>query len=147
MKPGASTRPSRSTTSAAGAASSPGGATAAIRPSVTATSAARAAAPVPSHSLPPRSSRSVPPAPVGSLTVPPARPCGLEPVEPDGVAAHHLALRIGTQRSDLLAHYLERLRVQAGRVREVGLEHDVVLADRVDEMLQVTAAGLEPERS
>src|SRR6516225_9999657 len=117
MKPGASTRPSRSTNSAAGAAS-----------------------------LPPRSSRSVPPAPVGSLTVPPAYPCGSEPVEPDGVAAHHLALRIGTQRSDLLAHYLERLRVQAGRVREVGLEHDVVLADGVDEMLQVAAAGLEPER-
>src|SRR5579871_6393390 len=57
MNPGASTSPSRSTTSAP-AASSPGSATAAMRFPVTATSAARPGDPVPSTTRAPRSSRS-----------------------------------------------------------------------------------------
>ena len=40
----------------------------------------------------------------------------------------------------------ERVRVEARRVREVGLEQDAVLADRVDEVGQLVAVVLEPER-
>src|SRR6266700_6566053 len=60
MKPGASTSPSRSTTCVAGdGESEPGGATAVIRSPVTATSAARRGAPLPSISSAFRSSRSM----------------------------------------------------------------------------------------
>src|SRR5258707_6432409 len=62
MNPGASTSPARSTTWVSGdGESAPGGATAAIRSPVTATSAARRGAPLPSISSAFRSSRSMNP--------------------------------------------------------------------------------------
>jgi hypothetical protein len=60
MNPGASTRPSRFTTSVSAAGVSvPASATTEIRPSVTATSDGRAGAPDPSTNNPPRSNRSM----------------------------------------------------------------------------------------
>src|SRR4051812_34243318 len=70
---------------------------------------------------------------------------GLELVEPTGVLAVDLGLRLPRQRRHLLLHALERARVEAGRVREVGLEQDPVLADGLDELRQPVAVVLEPE--
>ena len=50
-------------------------------------------------------------------------------VEPLGVGAHDLALGLGAERGDALRDLADGVGVQARRVREVGLEHDVVLAD------------------
>src|SRR6478735_8553325 len=70
----------------------------------------------------------------------------LEAVELTGVLAVDLLLRLHRQRRHLVLHRRERLGVEAGGVREVGLEEDAVLADRLDEVGQLVARVLEPER-
>ena len=54
----------------------------------------------------------------------------LEAIQLRRVAAHDLALRLRSQRGDLLAHHLNRAGMQARRMREVRLKHDLVLAHR-----------------
>ena len=54
-----------------------------------------------------------------------------------GVLAHDLAASGVRQRRHLGLHRLERVRVQAGRMGEVGLEEDVVLADGLDQIRQL----------
>src|SRR5579883_2156456 len=70
----------------------------------------------------------------------------LQPVELGGVLAQDLAAALRPEREHLLLDGVERRRVQARRVREVGLEEDVVLTDPVHEVLDVPAVLLEPER-
>src|SRR5690348_7346371 len=75
----------------------------------------------------------------------PATDRALQAVEAGCVLAHHLALRLRAQRGDLRPDRLEGARVQTGGMGEVRLEHDVVLAHGVDEVLQVAPPRLEPE--
>ena len=71
---------------------------------------------------------------------------GSEPVQLAGVLAHDLPPGLERERGHLLGDGLERRRVHARRVGEVGLEENVVLADRLDEVGQLVPVVLEPER-
>ena len=70
-----------------------------------------------------------------------------EPVELAGVLAEDLAREPRARASAIFASTVcERVRVEARRVGEVRLEEDAVLADRLDQVGQLVAVVLEPER-
>src|SRR6476660_8137812 len=69
-------------------------------------------------------------------------PCSLaivhsQLVQPTRVAAEDLLDRGLAQRAHVLGGVLQRIRIQAGRVREVALEQDPVLAEPLDEMREI----------
>src|SRR6202035_5768421 len=60
------------------------------------------------------------------------------------VFGEDLAARLGPKRRHGLVHVLEWLGPESGRVRKIGFEHDIVIADLVDQFLKMPATGLEP---
>src|ERR1700712_196095 len=69
----------------------------------------------------------------------------LEPVELGRVLAEYLAAGAVAHPFQPVADQLEWRRIEAGRMREVGREQDVVLADRIGHPLEIAEGALEPE--
>src|SRR4051812_14272452 len=69
-----------------------------------------------------------------------------EAIQLAGVLAHDLRSRRFAQRRHLGLDGLQRARVRARGVREVGLEENAVFSDRLDEVGELVAVVLEPER-
>src|SRR5579875_982115 len=82
----------------------------------------------------------------GSIAPDPQLPRVSDPVQLASILPEDLSPCLRREGGHLHLHALQRVRVQARRVREVGLEEDRVLADRLDELGQLVAVVLEPER-